>query len=249
MTIWIRPGHVIEKILTLKPHRDTHITYDTCAVLLDYINRFELNTVQFLNFSRLWPGFPDRKELWSLHPALDTLLERESLPDDVTPKQAMWDRIKADYTPSNHPSHIACKTPDGNKPPPAIRAAIQSHDRLITSTIFRFALAHCFDADYSEHFRPSAPDTLICPCSKHPDPSSENPCTPYRHTHHHVIFQCSNTLTLREKHIPNETSLREIFDSEEATLRLCLFLKKSNSSPLRPLPVERPGRDPPDNLM
>ena len=27
---------------------------------------------------------------------------------NVTPKDAMWKKIHQDYTPSNHPSHIAC---------------------------------------------------------------------------------------------------------------------------------------------
>jgi hypothetical protein len=34
---------------------------------------------------------------------------------EMEPKAAMWARIQRDYTPSNHPSHIACAPPDGNK--------------------------------------------------------------------------------------------------------------------------------------
>jgi len=36
----------------------------------------------------------------------------------------MWKTILSNYSPSNHPSHIACAPPDGNKPPPAILGAI-----------------------------------------------------------------------------------------------------------------------------
>jgi hypothetical protein len=136
LTVWMRPSHVTERILTFKPHRDTHITYDTCAILIDFLDRYDTNTVCFRTDLRSWPGFPDCAELRSVHPMLNTLLESQSSPDNVTPKQAMWNRIKAEYTPSDHPSHIACKTPDGNKPPPAIRAAIESHNRLIMSSIF-----------------------------------------------------------------------------------------------------------------
>jgi hypothetical protein len=46
------------------------------------------------------------------------------LDDDTPPKQAMWEKILTDYTPSNHPSHIACMPPDGNKPPPGIQGTI-----------------------------------------------------------------------------------------------------------------------------
>jgi hypothetical protein len=41
------------------------------------------------------------------------------LDDDTPPKQVMWEKILADYSPSNHPSHIAYAPHDGNNPPQA----------------------------------------------------------------------------------------------------------------------------------
>jgi hypothetical protein len=169
-----------------------------------------------------------------------------TLPDDDTPpKQAMWEQILTDYTPSNHPSHIACAPPDGNKPPPGIQGAIAMRHRLVTSTIFRFAVAHCFDADYSDRFRPSADDITTCPCSSNSRPDHR----PRRHTRHHVIFSCTNHHTARIKFIRGLSSLKQILQSKEFTVRLGDFLLETNSSLLRPLPkplpVLRPGRDPP----
>ena len=46
------------------------------------------------------------------------------LNDDTPPKQVMWEKILADYSPSNHPSQLTCAPPDGNKPPSGIQGAI-----------------------------------------------------------------------------------------------------------------------------
>jgi hypothetical protein len=90
------------------------------------------------------------------------------LNDDTPPKQVMWEKILADYTPSNHPSHIACMPSDGNNPPLGIQGAIAMRHRLITSTLFHFAVAHCFNADYLDHFRLSAEDVTTCPYANNP---------------------------------------------------------------------------------
>ncbi len=37
----------------------------------------------------------------------------------LTPKQAMWVKIRTNYVPFPHPSHIACHPPIDNKPAPA----------------------------------------------------------------------------------------------------------------------------------
>jgi hypothetical protein len=155
----------------------------------------------------------------------------------------MWAHIQQDYTPSNRPSHIACTPPDSNKPPPAIRAAITHRNRLISSTIFHFAVAHCFNADYSNCFQRRANDTTECLCNP------TQPLTPHDiprcHTRHHVIFHCPLMATARTRHLQGFTTLTTIFRTEEATAALCCFLEESNSSLLCPLPVLQLGCDPP----
>jgi hypothetical protein len=149
-------------------------------------------------------------------------------------------------------SPLACTAPDGNKPPPAIRAAIAHGNRLITSTIFRFAVAH-FDADYSDRFRPNAGDNTMCPCAHRPYQPGHNPSRrrqrpTHRHTRNHVIFKCATTAASRTTHLQGLNTLPAILKSEEATKRLCCFLEVTNSSlmrPLPPIPVLRPGHDPP----
>jgi len=66
--------------------------------------------------------------------------------------------------PSHKSSHSACAPPDGNSPAPALLAASKSKSRLLFSTITRLATGHCFDTSYSTRFRPTADDTLTCPC-------------------------------------------------------------------------------------
>ena len=157
---------------------------------MKYLTDHDLASVDLITYQRQWPGTPiqteirDQAELWSTQTEIantpnngqeiaDTPNNRHTnLSDDTPPKQAMWEKILADYTPSNHPSHIACAPPDSNKPPPGIQGTIAMRHRLITSTLFRFAVAHCFDADYSDRFCPGAEDVTIClrtsnPCSTH----------------------------------------------------------------------------------
>jgi hypothetical protein len=141
---------------------------------------------------------------------------------EMEPKVAMWAQIQRDYTPFNHPSHIACTPPDSNKPPPAIRAAIAHRNCLISSTIFRFAVAHCFNADYSDRFKCSADDIMECLCNH------THPLTPHRlprhHTRHHVLFHCPLTAASQTRHLQGLSSLPTILQSEEATAALCVTI-------------------------
>ena len=85
------------------------------------------------------------------------------LPGDTLPRDTMWEHIvRADYTPTNHPAHIACTEPERDVLLPAIQAAVDTKNHLVMSTIFRLAVAHCFDADYSVRFRPGVGDHIAC---------------------------------------------------------------------------------------
>ena len=110
------------------------MTYNIRSLLLTYLTDNNNASIDLITFQRRWPGTPTRTELreqaeqWSIrqveiadtpnngHPTV--------LDDDTPPKQAMWERVLADYNPSNHPSHIACAPPDGNKTPLSIQGAI-----------------------------------------------------------------------------------------------------------------------------
>ena len=115
------------------------------------------------------------------------------------------------------------------RPLPAISSESQQkvHSRIITSTIIRIATGHCFDANYSQRFRPRSEDVLTCPHT-HPHP--------HLHTRHHILFQCSEYAHERRRYIPRPRRLPAILQSEDTSESLGLFLKNSNCSLLRPIP-------------
>ena len=115
----------------------------------------------------------------------------------LSPRDLMWQQIKDEYTPIHHASALACQTPDNGKPVAAVRGAIKTHSRLITSTMFRIATGHCFDARYSQRFRPDSDDILICPCEHNQPHHTSTPATTYS-------FQCTR-YTKEEEKIPTMT--------------------------------------------
>ncbi len=166
----------------------------------------------------------------------------------LTPKQAMWGKIQANYTPSPHPSHIACHPPTDNSPSPAMIAVAAFPNHLISTTIPRLTVSHCFDVDYSDHFRPTVGNETLCPCATIlcPPPTHPSHQAPWHHWHTrtHIIFHCLTTADAQSAHLCGLCSLHHIFTSTEATLWLCTFLQSMNSSLLHPLPMPRPGMDP-----
>jgi hypothetical protein len=167
---------------------------------------------------------------------------------ELTPKGHMWTKIRSDYTPSTHPSHAACTLPEGNKPAPAIRAAIKACHCLVFTTIPHLATGHCFDATYSDCFRAGADDYTTCPCKFIPCASRVQGPRRACHTKEHVIFHCPRYTPSRLTHLEGLSSLPAILRSEEHMARLCTFLIETNCSLLRPLTkpqeVLRPSQDP-----
>jgi hypothetical protein len=155
----------------------------------------------------------------------------------ITPKEAMWHRIRTDYNPSDCSSHMACIIPHGNALAPALKAVTAKKSRHLTSLISQLCTGHCFDATYSDTFHTGANDNTTCPCSHTPRRPNHLPrrCI-HRHTKEHVIFHCLNTTTLRDRLLYGLGSLRTIFQSQDLTSRLCEFLTESESSLFRPLP-------------
>ena len=159
ITLWLRPKPSIEHLLTLSPHRDTHITYDTRILIAQYLDSNMTTSLSLRTYHPTWLGAPSPRD----RSVLTSLVECEAIGPtpihDLPPKEVMWRRIREDYTPSNHPSTIACVPPQGNKLPPAILAATSCNDRTVLCTIPRLITNHYFGADYSIRFRPNVGDT------------------------------------------------------------------------------------------
>ena len=198
IVLWICDRDFLKTFLTLSSHRDINIIKDVRHLLIDYLTQNRDSSISLRTFSWSWSGCRstckhDHLELLTLHPL--TPLSQESL----TPKQAMWNAYTTNYTPSNHLAHIACTTPYDATLPPATLAAAAHENCLVSSTIVRITTGHCFDADYSDRFRPGANNLTTCPCAIEdhppPTPTREGPLTHHtrRHTHcrhtcHHIIF-------------------------------------------------------------
>jgi hypothetical protein len=185
--LWLRP-QIPEKILMLKPHRDTHITYNTRALIMIHLDSSPTNTLSLRTCERNWPRSHTKAELKRNQEDIMWTLAQEG--NMLTLKERMWTQIHADYTPSPHPSHSACTLPDSNKPAPAIRVAIKARHRLVFATIPHLATGHCFDTTYSERFRAGADDYTTCPCKHIPRASWVRGPRRARHTKEHVIFHC-----------------------------------------------------------
>ena len=133
-------------------------------MIVKYLELSPTNTVVFRTYEKNWTGTPTAAEARSLVPNMERITGQAAPWWMITPKEAMWRAVAADYMPSDKPSHAACVPPAGNSPAPTIIAGSRCKSRLITSTLSRLATGHCFDAPYSIHFCPNADDPLTCPC-------------------------------------------------------------------------------------
>jgi hypothetical protein len=241
----------------IKPHRDYHITYDIQSQMVEYLDIIDSLTIMFHHFHRAWPGAPSPGDIQGLSTDLDSSADLTPHPIyGSTPKEAMWHRIQAKYTPSDRPSHMACVIPHGNTLAPAFKAAMAKKSCCLMSLICQLCTGHCFDANYSDTFRTSTNDNTTCPCSHIPRRSNHLPRHRIHwHTKEHVIFHCLKTTTLRNHLLHSLGSLHTIFQSQDLTSRLCDFLTESESSLFHPLPgppskTPEPRPEPwPDPLM
>src|SRR6266851_3299772 len=111
----------------LQPHRDFHLTSDTHQLLETYLSSDDSHTITLQYFDKAWPETPSNIDIQSLYPQMDALVATPHNPSQQLPCTAMWEKIHAAYTPSNHPSHITCTPPVDNTPPPAILATMASY--------------------------------------------------------------------------------------------------------------------------
>jgi len=96
ITLWICLKTLAKCLLTLQPHRDTHLTQDAYTLMSDYciINESYPFVLQY--FDRAWLSTPPKMKLQ------DLMEKRDELPPYTTPKDKMWAKILADYIP--HPT-------------------------------------------------------------------------------------------------------------------------------------------------
>ena len=221
--------HLFEQRLTsFRPHRDS-LVFSTIRDTIDSSPRTLFSFQLFHTRAKDSPS-PAQRNLWnrqfsaSPHQPLTT--------PPLSPREQMWLNVKNEYVPITHPAALACQTPDNGKPVAAIRGAVKAHSRLVTSSIIRIATGHCFDATYSQRFRPSANDPLFCPHAH---------SRPHLHTRHHILFQCATYARERRRILPRPWRLTTILQSEDATEKLGRFLKASDCSILRPLPKLAPS--------
>ena len=218
-----------QKLTSPKPHRDSHIFLR----IRDVIDSFPTSHFSFHPYYTRAKNSPNHVQRLHWNNRFSTSPPPNNPP--TSPRELMWRKIKEEYIPLDHPSALACQTPDNGKPVAAIRGALKTHSRVITSTIIRIATGHCFDANYSQRFRPRSDDILTCPHIH---------SRPHLHTRHHIIFQCSQYANERRRFLPRPWRLPAILQSEDASEKLGLFLKNSNSSLLHPIPLPTPLTNP-----
>jgi len=240
--LWLPYTHACDNELT---HLSSSTDSAARALITAHLDTADYYTFDLRTVDRRWPGTLSKAELRTMELEQHTALPLD--PATANPKATMWGKIHADYQPNPRPSFIACDPPSDNIPPPAIRAAAKCKSRLISSTIFRWATNHSFDANYSDCFRQGADDPTLCPCAdpNHPHFTPSHPYRPYRHTKEHVLFRCPCYTHARTTHLHGLTSLRVIFRLEENTARLCAFAATTNCSLLCPLHNPAPRLDPP----
>ena len=211
-----------QKLTSSKSHRDSLI-FLQIRDIIDSLPDLHFSFHQYYTRSKDAPNDTQRRH-WNQR--FSASHSQIISPPPLSPRELMWKKIKDDYSPIDHPSALACQTPDNGKPVAAVRGALKAHSRIITSTIFRIATGHCFDANYSQRFRPRSDDVLSCPHTH---------SRPHLHTRHHIIFQCSQYANERRKFLPRPWRLSVILQSEDASEKLSLFLKISDCSLLRPI--------------
>ena len=99
------------------------------------------------------------------------------LPSPLTPKRSAFEAWKsADVTPTpcKWSDGTSLPIPDSAVPPPGMQGALSLKQRRASSLYLQVLFEHCFSADYSKRFRPTAGDDTVCPCSfPPPDPQDQ----------------------------------------------------------------------------
>ena len=120
-----------QKLTSPKPHKDSRMFHR----IHDTIDSFPLTHFSFHLYYTRAKDSPSHTQRLLWNRRFSETRPQPNLTSLLSPRELMWKKIKEDYTPIDHPSALACQIPDNGKPVAAIRGALKSHSRIITSTI------------------------------------------------------------------------------------------------------------------
>jgi len=111
--LWLRSQPLCDKLLTLKPYRDTYITADIHHAFAHYLTTNESFTLHLCHFNRAWPGTPSNADIQNLRGDMDSLAATPKPLSQQLPRTAMWGKIHTDYTLPHrmHPTYQQHTTP------------------------------------------------------------------------------------------------------------------------------------------
>ena len=116
--------HLFEQKLTSsRPHRDSLI-YSTIRNAIDSSPLTIFSFHLFHTRAKDSPN-PTQCRLWNRQ--FSASPHQPLPPPPLSPREQMWQNVKNEYVPINHPAALACQTPNNGKPVAAIRGAIKAH--------------------------------------------------------------------------------------------------------------------------
>jgi hypothetical protein len=74
----------------LKPHRDTHIMYNTHLLIAQYLDSNVATSLSLCTYHPTWPGAPTSQDQRVLTSLVECKAISPENPHDVPPKEAMW---------------------------------------------------------------------------------------------------------------------------------------------------------------
>ena len=114
-------------------------------------------------YSVKWTNLPGRDTIAAI-----TQCDRDHPPTSkpISRKDEAYQNWAAQPLPrSSYSARISITMPNGNKPGPFITGVLSHKTRRLFSGCIQLTNRHCFDANYSLRFRPTAEDELACPCN------------------------------------------------------------------------------------
>ena len=161
------PNHAIaSQLFQLTKHRFLPQALELTSSLSSFLsNAADDVTVRFDWFSTKWKHLPDRA-------TFSSLTQDAARPNTPPPPPALSHKEEAfriwasqPLPRRSYPARVSITTPNSNKPPPFYIGALSHKDRRLSSACLQLTNRHCFAANYSLRFRPTAGDVIACPCN------------------------------------------------------------------------------------
>jgi hypothetical protein len=161
------PNHAIaSQLFKLTKHRFLPQASELTSLLSSFLsNAADDVLVRFEWFSTKWKHLPDRitfsqltqDAAWPDTPTMPPVTSRKDEAFRTWASQPLPRR--------SYPAWVSITMPNGNKPPPFYIGALSHKDRRLSSACLQLTNRHCFAANYSLRFRPTAGDEIACPCN------------------------------------------------------------------------------------